>query len=56
VAKVTIRAMEECHCKVRLRDPDPGYEILPLGQNQWRAILPAAEATTLQTSNQAPQG
>jgi hypothetical protein len=56
VAKVTIRAMEECHCKVRLRDPDPGYEILPLGESQWRAIMPAAEGTDLRQTGQALQG
>jgi HEAT repeat protein len=40
VVNVTIRALEECRCKVRPRNPLPGYEVLPLGETEWQVIAP----------------
>jgi hypothetical protein len=38
IVNVALRALEECHCKVRFRTPLPGYEILPQGESQWQVI------------------
>jgi hypothetical protein len=38
VLQVTLRALEECRCKVRPRTSGPGYEILPQAATEWQVI------------------
>jgi hypothetical protein len=40
VVNVTIRALESGSCKVRLRDPEPGFLVLPEGEEEWRVVAP----------------
>jgi hypothetical protein len=42
IVKVVLRALEECHCKVRLRATGPGYAIRPQGETEWQVIAPAS--------------
>jgi hypothetical protein len=40
IQQVAIRALEECRCKVRPRNPPPGYEIRPAGATAWQPVAP----------------
>lgn len=42
VRNVTVRALEECRCKVRLSASRSGYQILPQGTTEWQSIATEA--------------
>jgi HEAT repeat protein len=41
VVDVALRSLEECRCKVRLHPQQPGYQLLPAGETEWRDLIPA---------------